>query len=91
MCSEHRPHLESSEDLGQHIGLHARLEDAVDGRGQAKLGDGQLVDPMDLLGDVGQVEIGRERPDQGDHLVDFQIGEPVVELARGLCATTPTG
>ena len=80
MCREHRPHLEPLENLGQDIGLDAGLEDAVDGGGEAELVDAELVDPVDLLGDVGQVEVSGERPDQGYHLVDCQVGEPAVEL-----------
>ncbi len=91
MCREHRPHLESSHDLGEHLRLDSGLEDAVDGGCQTELVDAQLIDSVDLFGNVRQVEVGGERPDQRDHLVDLQVGEPPVELAGGLGAPASAG
>jgi hypothetical protein len=47
-----------------------------------------LIDAVDVLHDVGQVEVGGERPDQRDHVVDRLTGEKFVELVGRLCAPT---
>jgi hypothetical protein len=65
---EHRAHREVLDVGGQLAGADARCGDAVDRLRQpgAALGAGrgQLARAVGLLGDIGQVEVGRERPDQ---------------------------
>jgi hypothetical protein len=40
----------------------------------------QLVDPVDLFSDIGQVEVCGERPDQGDHVLKVELTKELVEV-----------
>ncbi len=87
VSGEDRAHLEPTQDITQHLGLHSAVQDAVDRAGQTEVGDSQLIDPVDLLCDIGQVEVGGECPDHRDHLFHRQLCQEAVQFLGGRCAT----
>ena len=87
MRSEHRSDLEASQNLVHEIPVEVGFEDPVDGRSQISLVGCQLISAMNLFGDIGEVEVSSERPDQGDHLIGGQVREEFMQFCGGLGAS----
>ena len=66
--------------------IEAGIEETVEGVGDAAgvfLRGVEIVDPVDLLGDVGEVEVGRERTHEPHGVDEVDTVEEVGELVAG--------
>ena len=87
---EHGTDLEPREDVGDDLRIEAGGLNPVDRLVEVALafGAGQLADPMGLLGHVGEIEVGRERPDEVDRRGEVELleegGQEIVGLGVAL-------
>ena len=89
MGGEHRTEFGASDQLGDLGGGDAGVDQGMDRFvelvGRVRRAAVEVLDAVDLLGDVGQVEVHRERPDQEDGVGDVGVVEEVAEF----CADVP--
>src|SRR5690606_16240274 len=78
---EDRAQFETGEDVLDECGVDAGGEDTIHRHGEAVLFllVRQVLDAVDLLGDVGQIEVGRERPHQLDGLLEVERLEETIQ------------
>ena len=83
---EYRTDLEPGEDVGDDLRIEVGCLDPVDGLFEVTLafGAGQFPDPVGLLGHVGEIEVGREGPDQFDGGGEIELLEEGCETVVGL-------
>ena len=69
--------LEAGDDVGNQVWIQVGRQDPIDrGRdGALVVGEGEVTDPMDLLGDVGEVEVCGECPHELNGPVEVLGGE----------------
>ena len=79
MGGEDGAHGDLLQQLRDLVGVDARLRDPGDGPLEPApclgAGPGERAAPMDLLGDVGEVEVGRERAHQPGDRGQVEVGE----------------
>ena len=86
MGGEHRPQLGPGDQVGDLLWSDARVGQGLDGLfelvGEVRRARVQVLDPVDLFGHVGQVEVNGEGTDQQDGVGDVGVVEQFVEFGR---------
>ena len=86
MGGEHWPQLGPGDQVGDLLWSDARVGQGLDGLfelvGEVRRARVQVLDPVDLFGHVGQVEVNGEGTDQQDGVGDVGVVEQFVEFGR---------
>ncbi len=87
MGGEYGPQLAPIGGFDHFLGAESIVDEAGDGFVESVVsggfGLGEIIDAVNLLGGVGQVEVGRERPHELDRINELDPGEGISQELIG--------